>query len=267
MNGAPSVGLANPVDPRAVIIKNIPFHLSRPAMLEMINKMDMPKPYAMNYLFDNGMFHGLAFANFETEEETKIAIEKLNGLDVMGRKLVVQAKQVQSSQSQPFQQHQGHRSQQGGYPPFLPQQSRRGPFNNDNSMYRHYHNEIQAFLGNPALEELNFPTSLSNEERKVIHIVAEKLGIQHVSLGEGKERFVKVTKQPLPVKQPPVVRKEPPTRPVFKLKQAISNESISAVVPCRQPYGPDPKPENNFKQRIGSRKLNVNAAEFIVEST
>lgn len=56
--------------------------------------MDIPQPYAFNYHFDNGIFRGLAFANYRNREETEIVVQTLNGLELAGRKLRVEYKKV-----------------------------------------------------------------------------------------------------------------------------------------------------------------------------
>lgn len=63
-------------------------------MLDIIEEMDLPLPYAFNYHFDNGIFRGLAFANFTTPEETTQVITSLNGKEISGRKLKVEYKKM-----------------------------------------------------------------------------------------------------------------------------------------------------------------------------
>lgn len=53
---------------------------------------DIPTPYALNYHFDNGIFRGLAFANYKTSQETLDAISGLNRLELGGRRLRVELK-------------------------------------------------------------------------------------------------------------------------------------------------------------------------------
>ncbi|CAG8515756.1 6272_t:CDS:2 [Ambispora gerdemannii] len=80
--------------PTAIVIKNIPFSIKRDALLAILNNLDIPKPYAFNYHFDNGVFRGLAFANYRTPEETDLVVSALNGYEVSGRKLRVEYKRV-----------------------------------------------------------------------------------------------------------------------------------------------------------------------------
>lgn len=80
--------------PTAIVIKNIPFAVRKEALAGHMADMSLPQPYAFNYHFDNGVFRGLAFANFQSAEDTRIVIEAMNGLDVHGRKLRVEYKKM-----------------------------------------------------------------------------------------------------------------------------------------------------------------------------
>lgn len=82
------------VIPTAIVIKNIPFAIKKEQLLEVIAKMDLPLPYAFNYHFDNGVFRGLAFANFTTTDETTRVVQSLNGKEIGGRKLRVEYKKM-----------------------------------------------------------------------------------------------------------------------------------------------------------------------------
>lgn len=82
------------VIPTAIVIKNIPFAIKKEQLLEVIAKMDLPLPYAFNYHFDNGVFRGLAFANFTTTEETTEVVQNLNGKEIGSRRLRVEYKKM-----------------------------------------------------------------------------------------------------------------------------------------------------------------------------
>jgi RNA recognition motif-containing protein len=80
--------------PTAIVIKNIPFAVKKEQLVGVMTEMRLPLPYAFNYHFDNGVFRGLAFANFTTPEETAMVIEHLNSLELQGRKLRVEYKKM-----------------------------------------------------------------------------------------------------------------------------------------------------------------------------
>ena len=82
------------VIPTAIVIKNIPFAVPRETLLGVIESLGAPLPYAFNYHHDQGVFRGLAFANFRAPDEAAAVVAALNGYDVSGRKLKVEYKKV-----------------------------------------------------------------------------------------------------------------------------------------------------------------------------
>ncbi|GMM36299.1 Pin4 protein [Saccharomycopsis crataegensis] len=86
--------LEEEVIPTAIVIKNIPFSIKKEQLLEEMTKLSLPLPYAFNYHFDNGVFRGLAFANFTSTEETAMVVNNLNSKEIGGRKLRVEYKKM-----------------------------------------------------------------------------------------------------------------------------------------------------------------------------
>lgn len=80
--------------PTAIVIKNIPFAVKKEQLVQLMTEMNLPLPYAFNYHFDNGVFRGLAFANFTSAEETAAVINELNHFELQGRKLRVEYKKM-----------------------------------------------------------------------------------------------------------------------------------------------------------------------------
>ncbi|CAI5755528.1 unnamed protein product [Candida verbasci] len=80
--------------PTAIVIKNIPFAIKKEQLLDVMTKLNLPLPYAFNYHFDNGVFRGLAFANFTSTDETALVVNQLNGREIGGRKLRVEYKKM-----------------------------------------------------------------------------------------------------------------------------------------------------------------------------
>jgi hypothetical protein len=85
---------ADQLIPTAIVIKNIPFAVRKETLASLMMDLNLPQPYAFNYHFDNGVFRGLAFANFQSAEDTRVVIEAMNGMDVHGRKLRVEYKKM-----------------------------------------------------------------------------------------------------------------------------------------------------------------------------
>lgn len=80
--------------PTAIVIKNIPFAVKKEQLQMLMQELGLPIPYAFNYHFDNGVFRGLAFANFQNPEDTKQVIDTMNHMDIQGRKLRVEYKKM-----------------------------------------------------------------------------------------------------------------------------------------------------------------------------
>jgi RNA recognition motif-containing protein len=80
--------------PTAIVIKNIPFAVKKEQLVAIMTDMGLPLPYAFNYHFDNGVFRGLAFANFTNADETATVIDNMNHFELNGRKLRVEYKKM-----------------------------------------------------------------------------------------------------------------------------------------------------------------------------
>lgn len=98
LNAMQSASYGHDVDeeliPTAIVIKNIPFAVKKEQLVQLMTDLRLPLPYAFNYHFDNGVFRGLAFANFTTADETAAVIESMNHFELNGRKLRVEYKKM-----------------------------------------------------------------------------------------------------------------------------------------------------------------------------
>lgn len=54
--------------------------------------------------------------------------------------------------------------------------------------------ELEKFKQSNALQ-MDFPDSMDSRDRKLVHDLAEELGLNHVSVGEEPKRFVRVSKK------------------------------------------------------------------------
>ncbi|KAJ1033904.1 hypothetical protein NDA16_000112 [Ustilago loliicola] len=283
------------VIPTAIVVKNIPFSVKREQLLQIIQDLGIPMPYAFNYHMDQGVFRGLAFANFRSAEEADAVVAALNGFDVSGRKLRVEYKKVlqagekeriekekaikrmQSMQLEKERERELRRQQdeyasnaylmpgyngsnahlnasdpyladpnaglqqgfEGGVRAPLTADSLRkvpssqrlaaaverptGPSSstsnpgvgasgsggaangagaggkkeeldlNDAATLEIY-SRVLLFKDDRMRDELSFSRSLTPLERRTVHLVAQRLGLFHYSIGEGDERYVIVTK-------------------------------------------------------------------------
>lgn len=82
-------------------------------------------------------------------------------------------------------------------PPATPSISEKASSNeldlNDPSTLEIY-SRILLFKDDRMRDELAFSRSLSPKQRRVVHLIAQKLGVFHYSIGEGDERYAVVTR-------------------------------------------------------------------------
>jgi len=57
------------------------------------------------------------------------------------------------------------------------------------------YSRVLLFRDDPMRDELAFSRSLNPKQRRIVHLVAQKLGVYHYSIGEGDERYAVVTRR------------------------------------------------------------------------
>jgi RNA recognition motif-containing protein len=221
-----------PVDddviPTAIVIKNIPFAVTRDHLLGVIESLGAPVPYAFNYHHDNGVFRGLAFANFRAPEEAASVVAALNGYDVQGRKLRVEYKKVlQPGEKDKIEREKALKRMKSvqfdremmpppiNVPPIhtnghhlmnmhdnSPPQSASSassevlPMTLDlnDPMALDIYSRLLVFKEDRMRDELAFSRNLSPVERRIVHLVAQKLGLSSQTKLEGDHKTVVVTR-------------------------------------------------------------------------
>lgn len=217
------------VIPTAIVIKNIPFAVSREHLLSVIESLGAPCPYAFNYHHDNGVFRGLAFANFRASEEAASVVAALNGYDVQGRKLRVEYKKVlQPGEKDKIEREKALKRMKSvqfdremmpppiNVPPIHTNGIGMGSSNHDNSpphsassassealpmvldlndpMALDIYSRVLVFKEDRMRDELAFSRNLSAVERRIVHLVAAKLGLASQTRIEGDVKTVVVTR-------------------------------------------------------------------------
>ncbi|KAF3766453.1 hypothetical protein M406DRAFT_227798, partial [Cryphonectria parasitica EP155] len=205
--------------PTAIVIKNIPFNVRKEVLQAIMMEMNLPQPYAFNYHFDNGVFRGLAFANFSSAEETRQVIDRMNQLDVHGRKLRVEYKKMlpehererieREKRQKRGQLEEQHRpinlAHQGSLQSLIGQSaevtpSRTSPAKempdlNDERTLEIYV-QLRKYKEDHTIREyLPFEASNTPEERRLIHVLAHNLGLHHESFGSNENRCTIVWKE------------------------------------------------------------------------
>ncbi|OWZ55854.1 cytoplasmic protein [Cryptococcus neoformans 125.91] len=222
------------VIPTAIVIKNIPFAVTRETLLGVMESLGAPLPYAFNYHHDNGVFRGLAFANFRAPDEAASVVAALNGYDVQGRKLRVEYKKVlQPGEKDKIEREKALKRMRSlqfdrkempppltlpirhQQPPTLagydqsPPHSASAASTNSNSqsdnlpstldmndpMTLDIYSRVLVFKEDRMRDELAFSKNLSPTERRIVHLVAQKLGLTSVTRGD-EEQCVVVTREP-----------------------------------------------------------------------
>ncbi|KAL5594077.1 hypothetical protein BROUX41_001124 [Berkeleyomyces rouxiae] len=216
----PATNDSDQLIPTAIVIKNIPFAVRKEQLAQIMVDMNLPQPYAFNYHFDNGVFRGLAFANFQNPEDTRAVIERMNGLDVSGRKLRVEYKKMlpeaererieREKRERRGQLEEQHRA------PMLHQQPSLQSLNAASTTSRSasnigsstipnvdlndpntlgFYTDLTLFKRDDSREILVFPPTISPDDRRQIHIIAHHMGLEHQSVGETEVRQLHIYKK------------------------------------------------------------------------
>ncbi|KAL2066713.1 hypothetical protein VTL71DRAFT_2785 [Oculimacula yallundae] len=226
--------------PTAIVIKNIPFAVKKEQLVACMTDMRLPLPYAFNYHFDNGVFRGLAFANFTSADETQAVIAAMNHMELQGRKLRVEYKKMlpQQERERIERDKREKRGQlQEQHQPLAPGQAQ-NPLHNQASMasmtsmssanhppptspspvsFRgkiamdadmndpvtlEYYTELMMFKREGNRDSLVFPPTISPADRRTIHTLAHHMGLEHRSEGTGETRCVQIFLRPAQISPP-----------------------------------------------------------------
>ncbi|RPA77449.1 hypothetical protein BJ508DRAFT_310140 [Ascobolus immersus RN42] len=207
--------------PTAIVIKNIPFAVKKEQLVQLMTELGLPLPYAFNYHFDNGVFRGLAFANFTTPEETATVIDVLNHFELQGRKLRVEYKKMlplvererieREKRERRGQLEEQHRpvpitSLQN---PIMPSATSPAPMSTGSTRSKpaadvdlndpqtlQFYSQLLLFRDDMNREALIFPSTLSPQQRRIVHTLAHHMGLAHISRGTGETRQVHVFRAP-----------------------------------------------------------------------
>ncbi|GAM41845.1 hypothetical protein TCE0_042f15285 [Talaromyces pinophilus] len=210
--------------PTAIVIKNIPFAVKKEQLVQLMTEMNLPLPYAFNYHFDNGVFRGLAFANFTSAEETATVIDMLNHFELQGRKLRVEYKKMlplqererieREKRERRGQLEEQHRpiaasqlqtqSSMSSLASHIPATSpspvsQRGPkldVDLNDSQTLQFYSQMLLFKEDMSREALIFPSNLTPVQRRTVHTLAHNMGLSHASRGTGEQRQVHVFRAP-----------------------------------------------------------------------
>ncbi|OJJ43991.1 hypothetical protein ASPZODRAFT_135419 [Penicilliopsis zonata CBS 506.65] len=208
--------------PTAIVIKNIPFAVKKEQLVQLMTELNLPLPYAFNYHFDNGVFRGLAFANFTSAEETATVIDVLNHFELQGRKLRVEYKKMlplqererierekRERRGQLEEQHRPMATSQlqtqnsmssltshipATSPSPVSQRGQKLEVDLNDTTTLSFYSQLLLFKEDPSRETLIFASTLSPVQRRTVHTLAHNMGLGHASRGTGEQRQVHVFK-------------------------------------------------------------------------
>ncbi|KAM0451590.1 hypothetical protein ACHAPV_009931 [Trichoderma viride] len=274
-NSLQSVGNdADQLIPTAIVIKNIPFAVRKETLASIMLDMHLPQPYAFNYHFDNGVFRGLAFANFQSAEDTRVVIEAMNGMDVHGRKLRVEYKkmlpeaererierekrerrgQLEEQHRAPILHNQSSIQSLGGMsqaqaraPSVAPISSisHLGDIDLNDPQTLEFYTELAMFRRDDSREILVFPPGIAPEHRRSIHILAHHMGLEHQSIGEADSRQLTVLKRRQP--SPTADLHTPPASSLDVHKRGLSRAATFDFAADRESRAAS----NNYAHLVG----------------
>ncbi|KAL8720647.1 MAG: hypothetical protein Q9225_002517 [Loekoesia sp. 1 TL-2023] len=204
--------------PTAIVIKNIPFAVKKEQLVDLMTQMNLPLPYAFNYHFDNGVFRGLAFANFTSADETATVIEHLNHFELQGRKLRVEYKKMlplqererierekRERRGQLEEQHRPLGPSQLHNQPSMSSMSSHVPTSSPSPLSARnekpdlndpqtlsFYSQLLLFKDDMTREVLIFSPELTPIARRIVHTLAHHMGLCHVSHNTGDQRQVHV---------------------------------------------------------------------------
>uniref|UniRef100_A0A673XK83 DNA-binding protein SMUBP-2 n=1 Tax=Salmo trutta TaxID=8032 RepID=A0A673XK83_SALTR len=93
--------------------------------------------------------------------------------------------------------------------------------------------QVEWFLQDPDQTELRFPSSLNSHDRLLVHQVAEELGLNHESQGEGKDRCITVSRPPTGPNEAGEEEEQQALQPAA----ALEEDSVTGP-PVEQPAAP-----------------------------
>ncbi|PLB35172.1 putative R3H domain protein [Aspergillus candidus] len=206
--------------PTAIVIKNIPFAVKKEQLVQLMTELSLPLPYAFNYHFDNGVFRGLAFANFTSAEETATVIEVLNHFELQGRKLRVEYKKMlplqererieREKRERRGQLEEQHRPMAGSQlqtqssmsslashipatsPSPVSQRGQKLDVDLNDTQTLQYYSQLLLFKEDVGRDSLLLPANLTPVQRRTVHTLAHNMGLGHASRGSGEQRQVQV---------------------------------------------------------------------------
>ncbi|KAJ5104322.1 hypothetical protein NUU61_001669 [Penicillium alfredii] len=252
--------------PTAIVIKNIPFAVKKEQLVQLMTELNLPLPYAFNYHFDNGVFRGLAFANFTSAEETATVIEVLNHFELQGRKLRVEYKKMlplqererierekRERRGQLEEQHRPMPSSQlhtqssmssltshipATSPSPVSQRGQKLDVDLNDTTTLQYYSQLLLFKEDTGRDSVIFPPNLTPSHRRTVHTLAHNMGLAHASRGSGEQRQVQVFKVAAGTNVSPPLSSIPPAGQSDSSRRGLNRAATIDFSEARNEGGP-----------------------------
>lgn len=155
-----------------LVIKNLPFALKLEQLKAVLSSYPV-RPENVAFHYDSArMFRGMAFVKYTRDQDAEMIFDQINGMDVGGRSIRVEYKR--KKEQRPLE-----------YDP------------SDEEMKK-IHDQLLHFKTQSKHPTLTFPSSLTSYQRRQIHIVADKLDLDHYSEGPPDNHYLVIAKREIP---------------------------------------------------------------------
>jgi RNA recognition motif-containing protein len=187
----PGALVANAEPSSTLVLKNLAFNLKQERLLAALTQANI-EPQSVNYQYGStGTFRGVAFAKYMKLEDAIRAFERLSRMEIEGRSVRVEYKRRSDIQL-PSNLHEDE------------------VFDLEPNGTFHL---MAGFKENPFMKEIAFVDALTMNQRSQIHMLAERLGLNHTTTGTAEVRYVIVSK-PSGDSSVVLTNPNPPTHPI-----------------------------------------------------
>jgi len=125
------------------------------------------------------------------------------------------------------------------------------------------YSRILLFKDDPMRDELAFSRALTPKQRRIVHLIAQKLGVYHYSVGENEERYAVVTRI-----DPETNQRTVPQRHASQTLSRATSSYLHTAISSEHSSGlrskksmPDMKTLHTTTPRLGIRASNSNLRE------
>lgn len=166
-----------------LVLKNLPFTLKQDQLHEILLSLSTTIPQSISLHYDNaGVFRGMAFIKYRQLDDAIQVYELLNGMDVGGRKVRVEYKRKAANATTP----RGTPDKPIEVPP---------EWQEDEEL-RKLWEQLLHFKDDPSQSEWYYPSNLTNNQKRNIYNMCEKLRLYQGTASDSEVRVQYLTKKP-----------------------------------------------------------------------